>query len=203
MSIQKYRRTAKRHALGNHRRRSGSGSTPMKDAHKYQIQHHIHQRCHRNKHHGQLTFTHAPENRTQRIIAIDKNHAAAANHQVPHSFIPGRTGGIHQSQNALVEYYADCAHDHRQNQLSGQQGTNGLGYFFAFHSNLLRNNNLSSIREAHSYCQEQIGQLSPDAHRRKARRSAKLPHNNHIHHAVNRLQQICQHHGNGKPNEPL
>ena len=92
----------------------------MEQRHKDQIQHQIHHRGNGDKDHGQLAFPHAPENTADGVIAVNKYHAAAADHPIGVGVGIGGLRRIHQRQKLGTEYNAQNSKDHRGNQLCGK-----------------------------------------------------------------------------------
>ena len=173
--------------------RSARGTHIQRRRHQHNVQHHIDNRRDQHKNQRVAGIAHTTQHRTDTVVAEHKNGARHTDVEIPLGFGIGfrRCGQCVQHRLAQQHHHR---HHHARDRIQAEHGADGaLDLLLPSRADKLGDHHGAAHRQTADEVDDQNGDLAADTDRRGTHHTAKLTHDQHIRHVIQRLQQIgCQ-----------
>ena len=166
---------------------------------KNDIQHNIQQRRKADEIKRMLRVAHAPQNRTHRIVPVNKDNACHGNAGIGQGLRERFGRRMHQFHDLAAEqqpYPGDAAGKTKQRRAHGGNKTAQLVMLFS--ADVLGDQHLSRTGKAHGDKRHAVHDVPAYRNSGKPHLSQRLPYYDHVRHIVDDLQQMGQEHRHGK-----
>ena len=146
--------------------------------------------------------SHSPQDGAYRIVSVNEDDARHTDAAVGQRFLKGFRRRVHQLHYFPAEPQSQGAHPCRENEQRGSHGSHKTAQFIMlFCADILGNEHLPRAGKTHGDEGHAVHNVAANGNGGKAYLPQDLPHDNHIRHIVDDLQQVGQEHGHGKGNE--
>ena len=179
------------HTLADHRCQSRTEGPHAQPGHEHQIQHQIDHRGYGDENKGVLGIAHASENGADQVIAVDEHQTQHAGHAVLPGIVETFRRGIHGVQECVQTEITYNGQSHGADKRHGEHGADGTANSVPVAcTDVLGQDHLSGVGEAHHQKCEEMQHVAADGYCGKSLSAHKLPDDDHIHHVVDRLEQV-------------